>query len=31
MMVTMKEVKDALWSMKAYKALGPDGLHAGFF
>lgn len=31
MMVTMKEIKDALWSMKAYKALGPNGLHAGFF
>ena len=31
MMVTMKEIKDALWSMKAYKALGPNGLHVGFF
>ena len=30
-MVTMEEIKDALWSMKPYKALGPDGLHAGFF
>ena len=30
-MVTLKEIKDALWSMKPYKALGPDGLHAGFF
>ena len=30
-MVTMEEIKDALWSMKPYKAPGPDGLHAGFF
>ena len=30
-MVTREEIKDALWSMKAYKAPGPDGLHAGFF
>ena len=29
--VTKEEIKDALWSMKAYKAPGPDGLHAGFF
>ena len=26
-----EEVKLALWSMKAFKAPGPDGLHAGFF
>nr|POF16873.1 line-1 retrotransposable element orf2 protein [Quercus suber] len=25
------DVKSALWSLKAFKALGPDGLHAGFF
>ena len=29
--VTEEEVKSALWSMKAFKAPGPDGLHAGFF
>jgi len=29
--VTDEEVKASLWSMKANKALGPDGLHAGFF
>lgn len=29
--VSEEEIKAALWSMKAYKALGPDGLHAGFF
>ena len=31
MLVTKEEIKDALWSMKAYKAPGPDGLHVGFF
>lgn len=30
-MVSLEKVKDALWSMKPYKALGPDELHAGFF
>ena len=30
-MVTLEEIKDALWSMKPYKAPGSDGLHAGFF
>ena len=25
------EIKAALWSLKPFKALGPDGLHAGFF
>jgi len=28
---TEDEIKAALWSLKAFKALGPDGLHAGFF
>ena len=28
---SVEEVKNALWSLKAYKAPGPDGLHAGFF
>ena len=26
-----EEVKAALWSLKPFKAPGPDGLHAGFF
>ena len=26
-----EEIKAALWSLKAFKAPGPDGLHAGFF
>ena len=26
-----EEIKSALWSLKAFKALGSDGLHAGFF
>ena len=30
-MVSPAEIKEALWSMKAYKAPGSDGLHAGFF
>ena len=29
--VTDEEIKAGLWSMKANKAPGPDGLHAGFF
>lgn len=29
--VTEEEICHALWSLKAFKALGPDGLHAGFF
>ena len=29
--VTEEEVKAALWSLKAFKAPGPDGFHAGFF
>lgn len=31
LMVTREEIKEALWSSKAYKAPGLDGLHAGFF
>lgn len=27
----MEEIKLALWSIKAFKAPGPDGHHAGFF
>ena len=30
-MVTLEEIKEALWSMKPYKSPGPDGLHAGFY
>ena len=30
-MVSIEEIKEALWSMKPYKAPGPDGLHIGFF
>ena len=30
-MVTNDEIKDGLWALKAFKAPGPDGLHAGFF
>ena len=30
-MVTDKEIRIALWFLKAFKALGPDGLHARFF
>nr|XP_023874857.1 uncharacterized protein LOC111987377 [Quercus suber] len=29
--VSDEEIKAALWSLKAFKAPGPDGLHAGFF
>ena len=29
--VTYDEIKVGLWSLKAFKALGVDGLHAGFF
>lgn len=29
--VTNVEIKEGLWSMKAYKALGPNRLHEGFF
>ena len=28
---SVEEIKNALWSLKAFKAPGPDGLHAGFF
>lgn len=30
-MVSLEEIKDAFWSMKSYKALSPNSLHAGFF
>ena len=30
-MVTLEEIKEALWSMKPYKSPGPDGLHTGFY
>ena len=30
-MVCIEEIKEVLWSMKPYKAPGPNGLHAGFF
>ena len=26
-----EEIKSALWSLKPFKAPGPNGLHAGFF
>lgn len=29
--VTNEEIRSCLWSLKAFKALGPDELHAGFF
>ena len=29
--VSEDEIKAWLWSLKAFKALGPDGLHVGFF
>lgn len=29
--VTNAEIKDGLWALKAFKAPGLDGLHAGFF
>ncbi|KAL0012167.1 hypothetical protein SO802_007275 [Lithocarpus litseifolius] len=29
--VSDDEIKAGLWSLKAFKAPGPDGLHAGFF
>ena len=29
--VTDEEIKHAVWSLKAFKSLGPDGLHAGFY
>ena len=28
---TEDEIRAALWSLKAFKAPGPDGLHVGFF
>lgn len=29
--IYIQEVKDGLWSLKPFKAPGPDGLHIGFF
>lgn len=29
--VTKEEIKAALWSLKPFKARGPNDLHAGFF
>jgi hypothetical protein len=29
--VSAKDVKSSLWSFKPFKALGPNGLHPGFF
>ena len=29
--VSNEEVRDGLWSLKSFKAPGPDGLHVGFF
>ena len=29
--VTDEEIKHAVWSLKGFKSLGPDGLHAGFY
>ena len=29
--VDANDVKKSLWSLKAFKAPGPDGLHPGFF
>ena len=29
--VSVEEIRDGLWSLKAFKAPGLDGLHAGFF
>ena len=26
-----EEIKNALWSLKPFKSLGPDGIHAGFY
>ena len=27
----IEEIRSAFWSLKAYKASGPDELHVGFF
>jgi len=29
--ISNEDIKTSLWSLKAFKAPGPDGLHAGFF
>ena len=30
-LISDEEIASALWSLKAFKAPGPDGLHVGFF
>ena len=30
-LISDEEIASTLWSLKAFKALGLDGLHAGFF
>ena len=29
--ISEEEIRVGLWALKAFKAPGPDGLHAGFF
>ena len=29
--ISLEEIRDALWSIKPFKALGLDGFHAGFY
>ena len=30
-LVLDEEIRQGLWALKPFKAIGPDGLHAGFF